>query len=83
MDPFEELRNVAVQQNLVGDFPAWLLADVLAIADNPETYKDAISLVEDLTAQIRDYDPFAGTGCFDASVGIEQVQATIRRLKRG
>lgn len=83
MDPFEELRTVAIRQNLVGDFPAWLLSDVLAIADDPEMYKDAISLVEDLTAQIEDYDPFAGTGCFDASVGIEQVQATIRRLKRG
>lgn len=82
MDPFEELRTVAIRQNLVGDFPAWLLANVLAIADDPERYKDAISLVEDLTAQIEDYDPFAGTGCFNGSVGIEQIQATMRHLKQ-
>ena len=83
MDPFEELRNVAVQQNLVGDFPAWLLGDVLGIADNPERYRDTSTLIETLIAQIKDYDPFAGTGCFDDSVGIEQVQATIRRIKHG
>lgn len=82
MDLFEELRTVAIQHNLVGDFPAWLLADVLAIADDPEKYGEAIPLVETLIAQIRDYDPFAGTGCFDTSVGIEQIQATIRHLKQ-
>lgn len=82
MDLFEELRTVAIRNNLEGDFPAWLLADVLAIASDPERYGEAIPLVETLIAQIREYDPFAGTGCFDMSVGIEQIQATIRHLKQ-
>jgi len=81
MDLFEELRTVAIQQNLVGDFPAWLLADVLAIADDPGKYGEAIPLVETLITQIREYDPFAGTGCFDMSVGIGHIQATIRRIR--
>ncbi len=42
MDPSEEMRTVAIQQNLVGDFPAWLLP----VADDPEKYEEAIPLVE-------------------------------------
>lgn len=81
MDLFEELRTVAIRQSLEGDFPQWLLADVMAIAEDPGKYGESIPLVEKLIAQIREYDPFAGTGCFDTSVGIEQIQATIRRLR--
>uniref|UniRef100_A0A831UC78 Uncharacterized protein n=1 Tax=Geobacter metallireducens TaxID=28232 RepID=A0A831UC78_GEOME len=81
MDLFEELRTVAVRQNQEGDFPDWLLSDVLAIADDPGKHGESLPLVETLIAQIRDYDPFAGTGCFDTSVGIEQIRATIRRLR--
>ena len=80
MDPFEELRNVAVRQNLVGEFPSWLLADVLGIADDPGRYRDTVPLIETLIAQIKDYDPYAGTGCFDTSVGIGAIQATIRQI---
>lgn len=81
MYPFENLRIVVIEQNLVGEFPEWLLADVLDIADNPEKYGDNIPLIEKLIAQINEYDPFAGAGCFDSSVGIEAIQATIGKIK--
>jgi hypothetical protein len=81
MKPFEELRNAASLQNLMGEFPSWLLADILSISDDPEKYEDAIPLVEKLIAQIKEYDPFAGAGCFDTSVGIEAIQSTIRQIK--
>lgn len=80
MDPFEELRIIAIRQNTSWDFPSWLMADVLSIADSPEKYGDTVLLVEKLIDQINEYDPFAGTGCFDTSVGIEAIQATIRKI---
>jgi len=81
MDPFEELRDIAVRQNLVGEFPSWLLADVLGIADAPDRYGSSTPLIETLIAQIKDYDPYAGAGCFDTSVGIGAIQATIRQIE--
>ena len=81
MDPFERLKVAALQQTLSGDFPAWLLAEVLAIADRPEAYANSIHLVETLVLQIDDYDPYAGIGCFSASVGAGAIETTIRRIR--
>jgi hypothetical protein len=82
MERFEELRITAIEQNLTGDFPSWLLEEVLAIADAPKRYGDSASLVETLIAQIREYDPFSGMGCFNApSVGIETIRSTIREIR--
>ena len=80
MDPFEELRKVALQQSEEGEFPGWLLADVMVIADSPERYADKVHLVEILITQIGNFDLYAGTGCFDNSVGVETIRATIRQL---
>jgi len=80
MDPFEKLRIIAIRQNTTREFPSWLMEDVLNIADSPEKYWDSIHLVEKLIEQINEYDPFAGAGCFDTSVGIEAIQATIRKI---
>lgn len=80
MELFERLRTVALQQNLSGEFPDWLLAEVLVIADSPERYADSIHLVETLVSQVGDFDSYAGTGCFDTSVGPGTIQTTIRRL---
>ena len=80
MELFERLRTVALQQNLSGEFPDWLLAEVVAIADRPERYADSITLVEMLVEQIGDFDPYAGSGCFDSSVAAGTIQATIRKI---
>jgi hypothetical protein len=80
MDLFDKLRTVALQQNLSGEFPTWLLAEVLVIADRPERYAGKIHLVEMLVTQVSDFDPYAGTGCFDTSVGAGTIQTTIRQI---
>jgi hypothetical protein len=81
MDPFEQLRAVALKQSMEGEFPVWLLADVLTIVDNPECYADKVHLVEILIAQIGDYDPYAGAGCFGTSVDAGMIQATIHQIR--
>jgi hypothetical protein len=81
MEPFERLRTVALRQTLTGEFPSWLLAEVLVIADGAERYADSIHLVEKLVAQIDDFDSHAGFGCFDTSVGAGTIQTTIRQIR--
>lgn len=81
MDPLEELRTVAIQQNMEGEFPDWLLAEVLRIADHPDRYREKLHLVETLIEQLRHFDPYAGAGCFDTSVSAEAIQATIYKMR--
>ncbi|MBT0666449.1 hypothetical protein KI809_19245 [Geobacter pelophilus] len=80
MELFEKLRAVALQQNLDNEFPSWLLAEVMTIADEPDLYEEKVHLIELLIDQIDNFDPYAGTGCFDTSVGAETIQSTIRRV---
>ncbi|GFO56483.1 hypothetical protein GMSM_34900 [Geomonas sp. Red276] len=80
-DLFDELRAVALQQSEQGDFPSWLLPDVLAIADGREVYGDQTALIAELIAQIKDYDPYAGAGCFGESVGAGTIETTVRKIR--
>jgi hypothetical protein len=80
MSCFDELRAVATRQNQVGDFPDWLLKEVLEIPDNQgQHYVE--SLVTLLASQIEDYDSFAGSGCFGEAVSDETIQTTIRKIR--
>lgn len=81
MNPFDELGTIATRQCEDGDFPTWLLAEVMIIANNQDLYGDRVQLIETLTAQISNFDLFAGTGCFDTAVGTETIRSTIRQIK--
>ncbi|GAW68770.1 hypothetical protein GPEL0_01f5255 [Geoanaerobacter pelophilus] len=82
MDLFAELKDAAVSKNAEGDFPDWLLAGVLEVANAPELHADQHELVELLLAQVRDYDTYAGAGCFDASVTADTIDRTLRLIRR-
>lgn len=80
MDVFQMLRTVALQQNLSGDFPSWLMAEVMAIAERPERYAGKTDLIQRLITQVREYDAYAGTGCFDTGVSATTIQTTLRQI---
>jgi hypothetical protein len=80
MAQFEILRAIALQQHMSEEFPTWLLAEVIAIADAPDLYADKVLLVELLISQISNFDPYAGVGCFDTSTSAETIWSTIRQI---
>lgn len=80
MELFEILREVATREHRTGEFPSWLLSEVLSIADNADGYRGKVELVQMLIEQIGDFDPYAGTGCFGTSVGAETIRATIGKI---
>ncbi len=80
MDLFEELRAILLLQSEEGEFPTWLTADVMVIAGDPERFMDKSHLIGTPIAQIRDFDPYAGAGCFAIAVSAETIQATIRTI---
>lgn len=83
MNLFEELRAAAVEKSEDGDFPDWLLAEVLAVADSADAYAAQQESVELLIAQVRDYDTYAGAGCFDWSVTAETIKRTLQLIRNG
>ncbi len=80
MNVFEELGFIALKQYEASEFPKWLMAEVIVIASDPEQYANKTDLVKTLITQIENYDPYAGAGCFDSSVGVETIGATIRQI---
>lgn len=81
MSIFEELRQAVLLNHEEGDLPEWLLADLLEVADSPEHYADRQQLVQHLIEQVRDYDPYAGAGCFSDACSLDDIRRTLRRLK--
>lgn len=82
MNLFESLADAARKQSEEGDFPCWLLADILEIAGAAERYADKTELIEALLSQVQEYDSHAGTGCFGASVGPGTIEATLRKVRQ-
>ena len=83
MEQFEQLRAAAILHNREGEFPSWLLSDVIEIADHPELYADKAHLIELLQAQIEEFDSYAGAGCFNASIGPGTIRATVGQIRFG
>lgn len=81
MDLSEQLMAVAQQQSEEGEFPVWLLSEIRGIAENPELVDQYSPLVETLIDQIRNFDPYAGAGCFDTSVNAESIQRTLQQIR--
>jgi hypothetical protein len=77
---FERLRDTTHQIGQAEELPARLVVEVMEIADNPGRYAAKTELVERLTAQISNFDPYAGVGCFDTSTSAETIQTTIRQI---
>ncbi len=80
MDAFTELKEIATMLGKEGEFPTWLLTDILAIADEPKHYADKVQLIKLLINQIGNFDTYAGAGCFDTSVSAEAIGSTIRQI---
>jgi hypothetical protein len=78
--PFEELAMFAAHLNDEGDFPTWLMTDIMQIAGNPELYADKADEVGKLIEHMKNFDPYAGVGCFESSVSAETIEATIRHI---
>lgn len=79
---FDRLATAARVQSEEGDFPCWLLADILEIASAPERYAQKTGLIELLLEQVRDFDAHAGAGCFDTSVSAGTIEGTLKKIMK-
>lgn len=80
MDIFDALRQAIDQQSRDGELPDFLLPPLAAILTNPDKYRDRDKLLRQLLEQIRLFDPYAGSGCFCDSAGVEDIRRTLQQL---
>lgn len=79
-DIFNGLKTAISRLREDGEFPVWLLKNMQAIAESPDRYADSAELVALLIRQAEKYDPYAGAGCFDMSVGADAIAATLKKI---
>ncbi|GFO70843.1 hypothetical protein GMLC_44220 [Geomonas limicola] len=80
LEQLELLRSTARELRQADEFPTWLLSEFEAILEHPDRYTREAALLERLLAEIRDYDPYAGMGCFGGGTSTATIQATLREI---
>lgn len=75
----EELQAVACEQNRDAELPDSLLAEILAVAETaalPEHEPELRKLI----GQLRNFDLYAGTGCFSETCSVKDISETLKRI---
>jgi len=81
MSIFDELRQAVMLQHEESDLPECLVVELLEIVESPSRYAGREPLVQRLIEQVRDYDPYAGAGCFSDACSLEDIRRTLRQLE--
>jgi hypothetical protein len=79
---FKQLQQALETAQQEGDFPDWLALVIQTIVRRSGSYAGRECLIRILIGQIRDYDPYAGCGCFSDSCGISDLERTLNQLGR-
>lgn len=79
MTLLEELRQVAVEQNQDAELPDSLLSEILTLVERPGVLAYEAELKK-LIGQLRNFDLYAGAGCFSESCGIREITETIQQI---
>jgi len=79
-EQLEELRSVVRDLRQGEEFPTWLLSELDAILELPERHRGNLQLIERLVSQLREFDPYAGVGCFGSGTSAGTIQATLREI---
>jgi len=80
MTPFEALRRELDRLAGDADFPDWLLPTLRGLVDHPDLGDGRAALISQLLDQLRNFDPYAGAGCFSAAASLGDIERTLKRL---
>jgi len=80
MNIIEELRQTAIEQNNNAELPDNLLTEILELTLSPVKLEGNEAVVTKLISQLRDFDLYAGTGCFSEACSVKDITETLRSL---
>jgi len=79
MTVLEELRQVAAEQNQDAELPDSLLSEILTLVERPGVLEHEADLRK-LIAQLRNFDLYAGTGCFSETCSVKDISETLKHI---
>ena len=79
MTVLEELRQVAAEQNQDAELPDSLLSEILTLVERPGVLEHEAGLRK-LIAQLRNFDLYAGTGCFSETCSVKDLSETLKHI---
>lgn len=80
MNAIDELRQTAIEQNNDAELPDKLLAEILDLTSIPLKLEGKEPLVTKLINQLRNFDLYAGTGCFSETCSVKDISETLQLL---
>jgi hypothetical protein len=81
MDLFAELEEATRLQYDEGELPLWLAEPILAVARQPERYRDQEYLIDMLLMQVKEYDVYAEAGCCKWASDDVDLKRTLKKLE--
>jgi hypothetical protein len=81
MTLLEELRHVAAEQNQDAELPDSLLSEIRTLTESTGVLEHEADLRK-LIGQLRNFDLYAGTGCFSESCSVKDISETLKLIRK-
>ncbi len=81
MTLIDQLFAVAKEQNQDAELPDTILSRILNLTAETDL-SDKEELIKKLIEQLRIFDLYSGSGCFDESCGIQDINNTLDRITK-
>jgi len=81
MTLLEELRHVAAEQNQDAELPDSLLSEIRTLTESTGVLEHEADLRK-LIGQLRNFDLYAGTGCFSESCSVQDISETLKLIRK-
>jgi hypothetical protein len=81
MTLIEQLFSVAKEQNQDAELPDTILARILNLPATTDL-SGKEELIQKLIEQLKIFDLYSGSGCFDESCGIQNINNTLERFTK-
>jgi len=81
MTLYEELRYIAIEQNQEAELPDSLLSEIIRITEKPDLLGHEADFRK-LIAQLRNFDLYAGAGCFSEACGVKEISETVKLISQ-
>lgn len=80
MEWIEKLKNALKTAIHEDDFPDFLTSEIKIIISSPNKFSNKAEMIDELIDQIKRYDVYADSGCFNNLASPEEIKSTLKNI---